>query len=69
MNCFDFLEGGNICLWMLIILLIICLCKNGILGGIFNSCYCLPLAALIICCFCKNGKGLFGNGFGGCGCK
>ncbi|MBQ8197096.1 MAG: chorion class high-cysteine HCB protein 13 [Clostridia bacterium] len=66
-GCFDFL-GGNTCLWILIILLIICLCKSGCLNGLFNSCYCLPVALALICCFCGKGdKGLFGYG-GGC-CK
>ena len=63
-GCFD-LFGGNTCLWILIILLIICLCKSGCLNGLFNSCYCLPVALLLICCVCKNG----GLGSLGCGCK
>lgn len=64
-GCFDFL-GGNTCLWILIILLIVCLCKSGCFNGLFNSCYCLPVALMLICCCCKNGGGFFGNG---CGCK
>ena len=35
MNGFDF-GGNNCCLWILIILLIICLAKSGCLNGIFN---------------------------------
>ena len=69
MNGYDFLGGNNCCLWILIILLIICLCKSGCLNGFFNSCYCLPVALLLICCCCKNGGGGFLGGFGGCGCK
>lgn len=66
-GCFDFLNGNNCCLWILIILLIICLAKSGCLSGLFNSCYCLPVALFILCCCCKNG-GFFGNGCG-CSCK
>ncbi|MBQ6921636.1 MAG: hypothetical protein IJQ66_00955 [Clostridia bacterium] len=67
-GCFDFL-GNNYCLWVLIILLIIFLAKNGCLNGIFNSCYCLPIALFIICCFCKNGGFGGQNLFGGNCCK
>ena len=65
-GCFDFFNG-NCCLWIGIILLIICLCKSGCLNGLFNSCYALPIALLLICCLCKNGIGL-GSNFG-YGCK
>ena len=34
MNGFDLFGGNNCCLWILIILLIICLCKSGCLNGI-----------------------------------
>ena len=64
-GCFDFLGGGNACLWILVILLIICLCKSGCLNGLMNSCYTLPIALALICCLCKGNGGLFG-GFGGC---
>lgn len=65
-GCFNGLFcGNNACLWILIILLIICLAKSGCLNGLFNSCYCLPVALLILCYCSKNGS-LFGNG---CGCK
>ena len=67
-GCFDFF-GGNCCLWIGIILLIICLCKSGCLNGFFSSCYCLPVALLLICCCCKGGN-LCGKGGGyGFGCK
>lgn len=66
-GCFDFF-GNNCCLWILIILLIILLAKNGCLNGIFNSCYCLPIALLLVCFCCnKNGGGI--NGLFGGGCK
>ena len=62
--CFD---QNNSCLWILIILLVLCVCKSGCLNGILNSCYALPIALALICCFCKDGGGGFFNM--GCGCK
>ncbi|HBF44196.1 MAG TPA: chorion class high-cysteine HCB protein 13 [Clostridiales bacterium] len=66
MNCFGF--GDNCCLYILIILLILCLCGNGCLTGIFDkicSCGCLPLILVLLCC-CKDKFKPFMNG---CGCK
>ena len=63
LNGFDF-GGNNCCLWVLIILLIICLGKSGCLNGIFNSCYCLPVALLLICCFCKKEPSLKPGSYG-----
>ena len=64
--------GDNCCLWMLIIILIICLCKNGCLNGIIDKiCGCgglLPVLMLLLCC-CKGGKGGPEFGFGGGCCK
>ncbi|MBO5285447.1 MAG: chorion class high-cysteine HCB protein 13 [Clostridia bacterium] len=58
---------NNCCLWILIILLILCVCKNGGICNILNSCYALPIALALICCLCKNGGGnLFGFGNGCC---
>ncbi|MCQ2387625.1 MAG: chorion class high-cysteine HCB protein 13 [Clostridia bacterium] len=67
-GCFDTLFSNNCCLWILIILLVILLAKCGCLNGIFNSCYCLPIALLILCC-CNKGGSLFGCGNNNCGCK
>ena len=67
MHGFDVFGSNNCCLWLLIILLIICLCKSGCLNGFFNSCYCLPVALLVLCCWCKGKGDSFGNL--GCGCK
>ena len=65
-GCFNGLFGGNnTCLWILIILLILCLCKSGCLNGLFNSCYTLPVALLLLC-YCSKSGSVFGNG---CGCK
>ena len=68
-NGFDLFGSNNCCLWILIILLILCVCKNGGICGILNSCYALPIALALICCFCKNGNGGGFFGHGGCGCK
>ena len=68
MNGFDF-GGNNCCLWILIILLILCVCKSGCLNGILNSCYCLPIALLLLCCCCKGNNGFLGGLGNGCGCK
>ena len=57
--CFD---QNNCCLWILIILLILCVCKSGCLNGFLNSCYAVPAAIALAYCLCKNG------GFGGMGC-
>ena len=66
MNGFDFFGGNNCCLWILIILFIICLCKSGCLANLFSGCYCLPVALLLVCCLMKNGNPFAGLG---CGCK
>ena len=61
--------GDNGCLWILIILLILCFC-GGCLDGIFDklcNCECLiPLILVWLCC-CNKGDRDFGFG-GGC-CK
>ena len=66
LNCLGI--GDNCCLWMLIIILILCLCKNGCLNGIIDKicgCGCLlPVLLLLLCC-CKGGKGGPDFGFGG----
>ncbi|MDD7214386.1 MAG: hypothetical protein PUH90_03685 [Clostridia bacterium] len=66
-NCFGI--GDNCCLWILIILLILCICKNGCLNGILDklcNCGCLlPLLIVFLCC-CKGGHGGPDFGFGGC---
>lgn len=68
-NCFGF--GDNYCLWILVMILILCVCKNGCLGGILDklcNCGCLLPLMLVLCC-CKGGNGGCGNGdfgFGGC---
>lgn len=69
---FNFGFGDNCCLYLLIILLIICLCGNGCLSGILDklcNCGCLlPILAVILCCCCK--KDGHHKGFNlGCGCK
>ncbi len=46
--------GGNNCLWILILLLIVCGTQSGILSGILNSCY-LPLILAFAYCACKKG--------------
>ena len=70
LNCLGI--GDNCCLWMLIIILILCLCKNGCLNGIIDKicgCGCLlPVLLLLLCC-CKGGKGGPDFGFGGGCCK
>ena len=58
--------GGNGCLWILILLLVLCCSQSGILNGILDSCY-LPVILAVLYCMCK--KGGFANLFGGCGCK
>ena len=72
MNTFG--GGDNCCLWILIILLILCVCKNGCLNGIFDklcNCGCLIPLILVWCCCCNGGdhcdKGGHDFGFGnGC---
>ncbi len=65
MNCFGTF-GNNTCLWLLIILLILCFCGNGKADGILNGCY-TPLIIAAAYCVIKNG-GLC-NILSGCGCK
>lgn len=57
--------GNNCCLWILIIMLILCACKTGMFNGLFDNCYCLPLIIALVCCVCKNGGTNFFGGFGG----
>ncbi len=67
MNCFGL--GDNYCLWIMIILLILCVCKNGCLTGIIEklcNCGCLLPLLLVWCCCCK-GDTPTNYGFGG-GC-
>ena len=59
--------GGNGCLWILILLLILCCSQSGILSGILDSCY-LPVILAAAYCVCKNG-GLYNMFRSGCGCK
>ena len=48
MNCFG-LGGDNCCLWVLMILLIVCLCGNGCLTGILEKiCNCGCLLPVLI---------------------
>ena len=47
--------GGNNCLWILILLLILFCSQSGILNSILDSCY-LPLALAIAYCVCKKGE-------------
>ncbi len=67
MNFFGF--NDNCCLYILIILLIVCLCGNGCLSNIIDKiCGCgwlLPIVIALLCC-CKGGKKPYGIG---CGCK
>ena len=67
MNCFDML-GGNSCLWILILLLVLGCCNQGA-EGIFSGCS-LPILIALVYCLCKNGTiGGIGNSHGyGCGC-
>ena len=59
-------SGGNSCLWILILLLILFCSQNGdMLQGILNSSY-LPVILAVLYCICKN-VGLC-NLFGDC-CK
>ncbi len=59
-------SGGNGCLWILILLLILfCSQNGGLLQGIIGSSY-LPVILAVLYCVCKNG-GLC-NLFGDC-CK
>ena len=64
MNCFESL-GGNGCLWILILLLVLCCSQTGILNNILDS-YWLPIILAIAYCVCK--KGGLCNLFSGCGC-
>ena len=67
MNCFG-LGGDNCCLWILMILLIVCLCRNGCLTGILEkicNCGCLlPVLIALYCCGCKGDKPGMNFGFG-----
>ena len=61
MNCFGTF-GNNTCLWLLIILLILCFCGNGNLDGIFNSFY-TPLIIAAAYCVIKKRSYLIFNCF------
>lgn len=65
MNCFANL-GGNGCLWILILLLILFCSQSGVLNDILGSSY-LPIILAVAYCVCKNG-GLC-NLFGGNSCN
>ncbi len=58
-------SGGNGCLWILILLLILYCSQNGMLSNILDSCY-LPVILALLYCVCK--KGGLCNLFGDC-CK
>lgn len=69
MNGIGNFGGTNGCLWILILLLVLCCSQTGILNDlskIADSCY-LPLILAAAYCVCKNGG--LSNLFGGCGCK
>ncbi len=66
MNLFGTISGENGCLWILILLLIVCCSQSGILNNILDSCY-LPLILAAAYCVCK--KGGLCNLFRPCGCK
>ena len=67
MNGFGNFCGDNSCLWILILLLILCCSQTGILSGILDSCY-LPIILAVAYCVCKKG-GLCNMFRSGCGCK
>ena len=72
MNCFGF-NNDNCCLYILIILLVLCLCGNGCIGDIVNkvcnSGCLLPIIIALLLCNCNN-KPSRPYGIGpGCGCK
>lgn len=64
LNNFGF-GGNNSCLWILIILLLLCNC-GGMIEGIFDklcNCECLlPLLVVWLCCCNKGGNFGFGCG-------
>ena len=69
MNCFGF-NNDNCCLYILIILLLLCVCGSGCLNGIIDkicNCGCLLPVILVLLCCCKGGGKPFA--IGGCGCK
>ena len=71
---FNTCGGDNCCLWILIILLILCVCKNGCLNGIFDKLCnfgCLIPLLLVWCCCTGGGHDKHGMdfGFGGGCCK
>lgn len=70
MNNFMSYGGGcdkdnNSCLWILIILLILCSCGGMIDGIIDKLCSCEMLLPLLLVWLCCNKSG--GMNFGGCG--
>ena len=67
LKLFGNLCGDNGCLWILILLLIVCCSQSGILSNILDSCY-LPLILAVAYCACKKG-GLCNLFRSGCGCK
>ena len=66
-SCF----GGNSCLWILIILLILGTCGNVFSSSAFRGCG-WPILAALAYCMCKNGtlQDIFSRMCGGndCGC-
>ncbi len=68
MNNFGF-NNDNCCLYILIILLLLCVCKNGCISGIIDKiCACGPILpiVLLLLCACKGNNKPY---FNGCGCK
>ena len=71
---FNFLgfNNDNCCLYILIILLIICFCGNGCISGILdkicNSGCLLPILVALLLCNCNKCPSK-PYGLGGCGCK
>ncbi len=66
MNC---CIGGNSCLWILIILLILGTSCNVFSSSVFSGCG-WPILAALAYCLCKNGtlSSLFSKCGCGCGC-
>ena len=63
-NLFGF-GNDNCCLYILIILLVLCVCGNGCLNGIIDKilgCGCLlPIVIALLCC-CNKGQKPYGIG-------
>lgn len=64
LNCLNFGGDDNCCLWILIILLILCTC-GGTVRGIFDKlCNCECLLPLLVVWLCACGDGGCGGRFG-----